>query len=169
MALLITLSVDQYYIITDIGFHDLANLRISGSGVKGNRQNQLIPCGQVRGKIKRFEQRFNFLVCERFNQHLALTLPVDFNCGIGGDIFLAVGILKKRSQAFQNAVDVAWRQLLAQKILGVLFDVLRTNHFKFRHGFMFLQVVEEQRRTVVIALCGSWTEPAQVTFHLKFF
>ena len=45
VTLLIAFAVEQDHVIPDVLFQYIADLRVAGSGVKGNGQNKLVPCG----------------------------------------------------------------------------------------------------------------------------
>ena len=112
MAFLIALAVDQDHIVPDIFLQNTADFGVTGTGVEGDGQNQFVPGGQVIGEVEGIEQGMDFVISKGLDQHLALALPVDPGGGVGWDVFLGLSILEKGSEAFQDAVDIAGRQLL---------------------------------------------------------
>ena len=52
MPLLVALAVEQDHIIPDIRFHNGTDLCVPGAGIKGDGQDQLVPGGEIGGKIK---------------------------------------------------------------------------------------------------------------------
>ena len=111
----------------------------------------------------------DFIVRKGLDQNLSFPLPIDPCGGICDDIFLGVGKLEKSPKTFQNAIDIARGKIFANQILDILFDVRRANCLQLCQLFVLFQIVKEQCGVVIVAFCGSWTEPSQVTFHLKFF
>ena len=110
----------------------------------------------------------DFFIRKGFDEYLTLTLPVDSGGGVGADVFFGLSKLEEGSETFQDAVDVAGGQLFLDEILQILLDVGRTDLLQVSDLQVLLKVREEERSVIVVALCGSGTEPSQVTFHLEF-
>ena len=100
MALLITFAVDQDHIVSDIFFQNIADLGVAGTSVEGDGQDQLVSCGKVSGEVKCIEQGMDFFICKGFDEHFALTLPVDSGGGVAADLFFALGKLEESPETF---------------------------------------------------------------------
>lgn len=100
MAFLVSLAMNQDDIIMDVLSFNLANLRISGSCVKGNGKNHLIACGQVSGVIKSGQQRTHFIIAEGLNKNLGFLLHSYLVGGICIDVFLLDSEVEECTQTF---------------------------------------------------------------------
>jgi hypothetical protein len=135
--------MDQDHIITDVWILDGADLRVSGTGIKGNGKDQLVPGLQIRGKIESIQKSMDFLVRKGLDQNLSFPLPIDPCGGVCDDIFLGVGKLEKSPKTFQNAIDIARGKIFANQILDILFDVRWTNCLQLCQLFVLFQLVKE--------------------------
>ena len=123
MAFFVSFSMKKDYILTNILTLDFADFCISGTSVKCNGKHHFISGRQEGGVIKYRQKSFHFIIVESFNQHLGLFLHLNFQSWIAVDVFLLDGKAEIGTQAFENVVSVGCSELLAEKVLDIVFDV----------------------------------------------
>lgn len=92
---------------------------------------------------------------------------------LSGDCFSHLGmfhnhasfVLSEGQHDRQNEIS---GQGVLNEVLQVLFNVGRSDILQFGDLQLVLKVHEEEGSVVIVPLCGSGTEPSQVTFHLEF-
>ena len=167
MAFLVALAVNQDHVVPDVLTLDVADLRVSCACVKGNGKHHLIAGRQEGGVIKGGYQGTHFVIGEGFDQHLRLLLHLDLGGGTGAHILLLDGKGEVGTEAFENTVDVAGRQLLLQEVLNVVFDVDGADLLYLRYLVVLFCVDQEVQGIVVIPFDGSVRQPPELTVQFE--
>lgn len=144
MAFFVAFAMEKDHIVPNVFFQNVTHFGISGTCVKSDCQNQLVPGREESGKVIDLKKGSNLLVSESFDDDFALFLPADFGGGICGQIFLLYSIPEVGSDAAEDGIDITGCQLLPDQILNILLDVLGTNSLQFFYFLLPFQPGEKK-------------------------
>lgn len=77
VTFLVALSMNQDHVVPNVLFLNRADFGVSGTGVKGDGKDQLVPGRQIGGHIEGIQKGADFVIGEGVDQYLALPLPAD--------------------------------------------------------------------------------------------
>jgi hypothetical protein len=96
-------------------------------------------------------------------------LHLNFQCGVAVDVFLLDGKAEIGTQTFEYVVGVGCGELLAEKVLNIVFDVKGVDFLDFCNAMVLLSVDQKIKGIVVISLDCSVSQSPKLTVQFELF